>query len=736
MIDISDGVTTSGDSPIDLSAGIVQSKSAPRPTAQSGPIDLSAGIVRNSAQNGPIDLSAGIVHDQSVPAPAPQVATGEIKPWTPTVWDRIKSAVLSGIPNYSSRTVNDPNYKQMQLLSPAEAMTPTEQREHPVLTGAGEFAGNLTSPVSVALFAGTGGLGELPGAWQIVPRLVSAGFGTASIYQAARTYPEIRAAMARGDLPETERLLTHAVLDLGMGALATRHAASGKGAVSGKSEAPIESVETRTVAPISPVGELLHDAPPDVRIVDSNAAKDHLVDQDTVHPGDVVVERNREAGEAPTEKTSASSGKAPDEEEDRSASVGSSPDIAPLRTSRTVKDSHIPVVSQSEVLAQAVQTMFNNARELEKLGLDPSQVQSVADAEAMLQKAADHIDQNLDPRASSVISFDAQRQLASELGMTVEDLLSRKSGQAFNAEHAIAARALLHDSGLNVLNAARQAVADPNTMLTFTDTLAQHQRILDAVTGMSAEAGRALGSFNVEDLPASKIANVMAKLNPEAKLKAAQLLTKIDPNNPTQLNKFIEQITPNSTADKIFEFYRNSLLSGPATVIKKGASELTMMALESMKKAVAGGLSKDRYASEGYWFAKGALDGLSHAKAVLNGEFDLKDMPAFEKTGQQAIKGPLGTLVRIPSTVLSRQTNLMYVLNYFGELNAQAARKAISEGLSGEELAARQEYLVNNPTKDMIEAAHDTGLHNTFRRNWVNLENQFRIQSGRNPRES
>jgi hypothetical protein len=655
---------------MDLSAGI-----------QNQPIDLSAGV------NTPkIDLSAGVVSAPKVDLSAGIVgptapATGSISAYEPTVWDRIKSVVLSGIPHYSSRTPSDPNYGQMQLLSPAEALTPSEQRHHPIVTGIGEVAGGLTSPESVALIGGTAGLGELPGAAALLPRLMSAGFGAQSIHQAAKTYPGIRAAISRGDYSETERLLTHAVLDLGMGALAARHAATG--GVTGKSETP---VETHPIESTSPVGELLHEQAPGVRVVDSSAAKDHLVSEDS------------------------------------SASVKTSPDLAHLRTAHIVADSHIPVVAQSEVLAQAVQNMVNNSAELGKLGIDPAKINSPADAEAMLQQAAEHIKTNLDPRASAVISFDEQKQLASELGMTVEDLLSRKSGQAFNAEQAISARALLNDSGIGVVRAAQAAVADRTTMPEMTRALAQHQSILDAVKGMSAEAGRSLGSFNIQDLPASRIADAMSKLSPEAQGKAAQLLAKIDPSNARQLNDFVEQITPNSTADKIFEFYRNSLLSGPATVIKKGASEVTMLALEATKKLAAAGISKlrggddQRYASESYWFAKGAMDGLSHAKAVLTGEFNLEDAPGFEKSGQQAIKGLAGDIVRFPSTVLSRQTNLMYVLNYFGELNAQAARLALKEGLTGPELAARQEYLVQHPTAKMADAAHDTGLHNTFQK--------------------
>jgi hypothetical protein len=430
---------------------------------------------------------------------------------------------------------------------------------------------------------------------------------------------------------------------------------------------------------------VLEEKAPEVRVANTAATADHLTAQDTVEPNS-------------------------------SASVRSSPDIAELRapTARLVNDGHVPVVARNEVLSQAIQNAINNSDELQKLGLDPSKIKSVGDAETMLQQAADHIKTNLDPRASSTITFDAQKQLASDLGMTVEDLLSRKSGQAFNAEHAIAARSLLDASGRNVVKVALES--SDNTALA--DALAQHQSVMDAVRGVSAEAGRALGSFRVQP-PETQISNALRELSPDALDEARTLLAKIDPSNPRQLNRWLEQVKPATTADKMFELYRNALLSGPATVIKKGVSEATMVALEATKKAVAGGLSKlqggdEHFASESYWYAKGVVNAMSHAKAVLSGEFNLEDMPDFEKTGQRAIKGTVGDIVRFPSTVLSRQTNLMYVVNYFGELNSQAARVGLQEGLTGTELAARQEYLVANPSSAMTSAANDVALRNTF----------------------
>lgn len=77
---------------------------------------------------------------------------------------------------------------------------------------------------------------------------------------------------------------------------------------------------------------------------------------------------------------------------------------------------------------------------------------------------------------------------------------------------------------------------------------------------------------------------------------------------------------------------------------------------------------------------------------MLSREFDLADALGFERTGgARRSKAQWVILSAWPSTVLSRQTNLMYVLNYSGELNARAARQAISEGLDHADLAAPAE---------------------------------------------
>ena len=390
-----------------------------------------------------------------------------------------------------------------------------------------------------------------------------------------------------------------------------------------------------------------------------------------------------------------------------------------LPTARVVADDYVPVVSQDEVLAQRIQNLIDNSATMQRIGVDTSAIRTPQDITKMLGDLSAHIQFNVDPRLST-ITFDAQRQLAAELGMTVEDLLARKSGTAFNAEQAIASRALLHSSSNRVLSLAAQATDDPAMLKDFTDALSQHQAVMDSVKGVAAESGRALGSFRNQQLPQVKITNALAGLSEGAQAEAARLLGKLDINDRQQVNDFISKIKPATPADKLFEYYRNALLSSPHVVTVKAASEAAMMALETTKKVVAAGLNKlegspqERYASEAWWYAKGALQALTHAKDVLTGKFQLEDAPGFEGGGEQAIKGKLGTIVRTPMRILSRQTNLMYTLNYFGELNAQAARVAIGEDLKGDDLYARQEFLAHNPTPAMTEAAHELALNNTF----------------------
>ena len=142
------------------------------------------------------------------------------------MWQRIKGAFSAGIPNSIRRSRLHRIPIQARWLAakrrdaavtPEAALSKSEQRRRPPVTGAGQVVGGITSPESAALIAGTAGLGELPGATPlVVPRLLSAGFGLPAITSAYQTSKAARDAFERGDTSEGERLLTAAILSGGM----------------------------------------------------------------------------------------------------------------------------------------------------------------------------------------------------------------------------------------------------------------------------------------------------------------------------------------------------------------------------------------------------------------------------------------------------------------------------------------------------------------------------------------
>ena len=90
-------------------------------------------------------------------APA-QIATS-IGPRERSTWEKIKSVITSGIPQFSDRTIYNPKYGAEQFLSPEEWMSPLEQQRHPIVTGTGEVLGSLSSPANISMMAGTSGFG-------------------------------------------------------------------------------------------------------------------------------------------------------------------------------------------------------------------------------------------------------------------------------------------------------------------------------------------------------------------------------------------------------------------------------------------------------------------------------------------------------------------------------------------------------------------------------------------------
>ena len=713
---------------IDLSAGLTQPK-----------IDISAGL------SSSIDLSAGLVpHD---PGARFSFGTGSVSTYHPSAWDRIRSLFQDrpveqglGTTPLTEAIGNAIPQSTVPALATAKryAVDPLDQAAQAggefgrdigrsVVTGAtilthpGEFLNAampspygpkppMMSPEKIAeqqhpyAMGVAGGVGSIVGStvsdprnWPffassaarpVLQKLIARGFAA---QMSAQTYQGAKELYDHWDrLTPSERAEIGAKTGVGSLFLA-------KGLLEGKPAAREKTAritDSSTTEGVRTHNDADPSSAPDIRIVDSSAAAHEHLANDTILPP-----RTEARVTGPT-------------------------DIAAFRnrSARVVSDTHIPTVSQDDILAHGIANIVNNSSELRNAGVDVATIKTERDIDAALMRASDVIKSNLDPRAYTRLSFEVQKQLAADLGMSVEDLLARRQGQAFNTEESLAARALLNQSAKHVIDLAKTAAqsGDTTDISDATTALATHKAIQEKAAAVRAEAGRALGGYRIDSatLPDVKIANILSKLSPVAQAEAVRLLSRLDPSDPQtvmRVNKFVEDVTPRTTLEKLHEYYRNALLSSPHTIIVKTASELAMIAMEATKKAVAGGISSDRFTSEAYWYARGMAQALAeHSKPILSGEFQLEGSPGFERVGTQSIKGMAGKVVRAPSEAMSRMTNLIYSGNYFGELQALAARQALAEGLNGDEFTARQEYLAHHPTEDMQESAHELATRNTF----------------------
>lgn len=113
-----------------------------------------------------------------------------------------------------------------QAISPELAMTSAEQRQHPILTGAGEFAGGMTTPDNLLMSMMLAG--KLPAA---IARPLGVALGTSMLSGAAQQWQPLKSALDARDWPEVERRATHLVLGAYFGGSATARGVAGESGV-------------------------------------------------------------------------------------------------------------------------------------------------------------------------------------------------------------------------------------------------------------------------------------------------------------------------------------------------------------------------------------------------------------------------------------------------------------------------------------------------------------------------
>ncbi|WP_294211330.1 hypothetical protein [uncultured Sphingomonas sp.] len=331
------------------------------------------------------------------------------------------------------------------------------------------------------------------------------------------------------------------------------------------------------------------------------------------------------------------------------------------------------------------------------------------------------------------------QNLADDLGMTADDLLKRRKGQAFNAEEALAARQLLARSASDLVNMAKRMarVQTPGDELeaAFRGAWLRHAAIQEQVAGMTAEAGRLLQQFRMtaDSRDVSQVLSSLGEtLGGTARMKdVAERIVDLEKvgTTPAGINQFALRSLLPKWRDKAIELYINSLLSGPQThAVNILSNTLTSLAqipehavaagIGAVRKALPGQAETDRVlfselGTRAAGMVSGAREGMAAAaRSFLTG--DAADAVTKVESQMSAIGGRAGRIIRTPTRLLTAEDELFKGIASRMELNGLAMRQAVNEGLKGQAARDRAADLVLNPTDELLQRSMDYARYLTF----------------------
>lgn len=347
------------------------------------------------------------------------------------------------------------------------------------------------------------------------------------------------------------------------------------------------------------------------------------------------------------------------------------------------------------------------------------------DVKNVLQVTADSFEGRIQESRRGAITIDQTIQMAREAGVSVEDLLARQTGEAFNAEKILSARMMMAQSADNLLEKAKLAAASgtDTDLLAYKGALNLHVAIQEQVSGLAAEAGRALRQFQIA--AGVDVENLLTVAGGKRNLRdSATLISQF--GNAEELAAAAKAANAATPMDKFLEVWINGLLSGPQTHAVNAMSN-TLTAMWSIPEHfLAAGIGAVRrtegretfseVASRTWGFVQGARDGFRLAAKAFITEDPSDLFSKLEGRHPRAIEGRLGGIVRVPGRALVAADEFFKSIGYRMELNSRAYRSAMDAGFEPRtrEFSQHMQEVINNPPDDIKLAAIDNARYLTF----------------------
>lgn len=394
------------------------------------------------------------------------------------------------------------------------------------------------------------------------------------------------------------------------------------------------------------------------------------------------------------------------------------------------------------------------------ININLDRLDTLDDTQRAIDETAKLMRPQIDEATRGVQTNEATLALSNHLGLTPEQLLQRRRGQAYNAEEALAARRLLVASGDNVVKLAR-AASDPNagdaTLFQFRRAVALHGGLQEQVSGLTAEAGRSLQAFRIPaGTSQSRVRAIKEFLDTAGGKDVTQDLASKMANldTPEAIAAFARGAKEATTKDMIYEAWINGLLSSPQTHAVNVLSNAIVAMWQvperflasGVRQAVGGtGVEVGEATALAFGMVHGIRDGARAAARTFRSGVPEDPLTKLEVVKHQALTGAnlartkpgrainaltrgslengglaaravdyMGEAIRLPGRFLLTEDAFFRTVGQRMEIQARAWRMGTSEGLQGRALAARVTEIVADPPEDIVNAAFDVGRYQTF----------------------
>lgn len=383
------------------------------------------------------------------------------------------------------------------------------------------------------------------------------------------------------------------------------------------------------------------------------------------------------------------------------------------------------------------------------------------DVQAVIREMADRFAPQIDEARRGVVSNEQTQALADQLGMTVEDVVSRRRGP-MSAEEATAARTLLNQSAEQLIVTARRA-ADASSseadQFAFRRMMAVHYAIQAEVLAARTETARALqawsipvGGGGVEAARAVRQAMDASGGVATQQAIARRMVHLADSGaGPAALSRFTRSGALARSFDVIQEAWVNALLSSPTTHMINVTSNAANAFAQVWERAAAQrigniigepGVVPGEALAMAYGMTTGVMDAFRLAArtyrlgdggqvAQMLGRTDLpRDAALSSQAWGLVPQSGLGRavdfighhIVRQPSRFMGAEDAFFKSINYRMELHAASLREASQmlgpDGLpiQGPALWREMARIVNDPPEHIRMQAADAALYATFNR--------------------